>query len=131
MNQVNVLLGYDPRCTFYPKATPNGVVYYYLRYYLPGNIRVSRSVGQNKKEAKRLMFEKNQSLKEGVFDDFDFQRIPDGGLMRVILIGFVGYTYLKMVKRVNLLNDKIDFLKAKFDDLQKQISENKQKRKES
>ena len=77
MNQVNVLLGYDPRCTFYPKATPNGVVYYYLRYYLPGNIRVSRSVGQNKKEAKRLMFEKNQSLKEGVFDDFDFQRIPE------------------------------------------------------
>ena len=57
--------------------------------------------------------------------------ISDGGLMRVILIGFVGYTYLKMVKRVNLLNDKIDFMKAKFDDLQKQISENKQKRKES
>ncbi len=51
--------------------------------------------------------------------------------MRVILIGFVGYTYLKMVKRVNLLNDKIDFLKAKFDDLQKQISENKQKQKDS
>ena len=47
--------------------------------------------------------------------------------MRVILIGFVGYTYLKMVKRVNLLNEKIDFLKANFDDLQKQISENKQK----
>ena len=39
--------------------------------------------------------------------------------------------YLKMVKRVNLLNDKIDFLKAKFDDLQKQISENKQKQKDS
>ena len=57
--------------------------------------------------------------------------ISDGGLMRVILIGFVGYTYLKMVKRVNLLNDKIDFLKAKFDDLQKQISENKQKQKDS
>ena len=64
MNQVNVLLGYDPRCTFYPKATPNGVVYYYLRYYLPGNIRVSRSVGQNKKEAKRLMFEKTRVLKK-------------------------------------------------------------------
>ena len=26
MNQVNVLFGYDPRCTFYPKASPNGVV---------------------------------------------------------------------------------------------------------
>ena len=58
----------------------------------------------------------------GIFETY----ISDGGLMRVILIGFVGYTYLKMVKRVNLLNDKIDFLKAKFDDLQKQISENKQ-----
>ena len=48
MNQVNVLLGYDPRCTFYPKATPNGVVYYYLRYYLPGNIRVSDQLGRIK-----------------------------------------------------------------------------------
>ena len=63
----------------------------------------------------------------GIFETY----ISDGGLMRVILIGFVVYTYLKIVKRVNLLNDKIDFLKAKFDDLQKQISENKQKRKES
>ena len=63
----------------------------------------------------------------GIYEKY----ISDGGLMRVILIGFVGYTYLKIVKRINLLNDKIDFLKAKFDDLQKQISENKQKRKES
>ena len=63
----------------------------------------------------------------GIFETY----ISDGGLMRVILIGFVGYTYLKMVKRVNLLNDKIDFLKAKFDDLQKQVSEKKQKRKNS
>ena len=63
----------------------------------------------------------------GIFETY----ISDGGLMRVILIDFVGYTYLKMVKRVNLLNDNIDFLKAKFDDLQKQISENKQKLKES
>ena len=63
----------------------------------------------------------------GIFETY----ISDGGLMRVILICFVGYTYLKMVKRVNLLNDKIDFLKAKFDDLQKQILENKQKQKDS
>ena len=77
MNQVNVLLGYEPRCSFYPKPTPKGEVYYYLRYYLPGKIRVSRSVTMNKKEARRLMFEKNQSLKEGIFDDFDFERIPD------------------------------------------------------
>ena len=58
----------------------------------------------------------------GIFETY----ISDGGLMRVILIGFVGYTYLKMVKRVNLLNGKIVILKAKFDDLQKQISEKKQ-----
>ena len=63
----------------------------------------------------------------GIFETY----ISDGGLMRVILIGFVGYTYLKMVKRVNLLNDKIDFLKENFDDLQRQISEYKQKRKDS
>ena len=61
----------------------------------------------------------------GIFETY----ISDGGLMRVILIGFVGYTYLKMVKRVNLLNDKIDFLKAQFDDFQEQISENKQNKK--
>ena len=63
----------------------------------------------------------------GIFETY----ISDGGLMRVILIGFVGYTYLKMVNRVSRLNDKIDYLKAKFDDLQKQISENKQKQKDS
>ena len=63
----------------------------------------------------------------GIFETY----ISDGGLMRVILIGFVGYTYLRIVKRVNLLNDKVDFLKEKFDGLQKQISENKQKRKDS
>ena len=63
----------------------------------------------------------------GIFETY----ISDGGLMRVILIGFVCYTYLKMIKRVILMSDKIDFLKAKFDDLQKQISENKQKPNES
>ena len=77
MNQVNVLLGYDPKSAIYPRTNSKGEVKYYLSYYLPGRIRVSRSATQNKKEARRLMFEKNQSLKEGIFDDFDFQRIPD------------------------------------------------------
>ena len=82
-------------------------------------VKTSGSTVQKISESKRFIM--------SIFETY----ISDGGLMRVILIGFVGYTYLKMVKRVNLLNDKIDFLKAKFDDLQKQISENKQKRKES
>ena len=63
MNQVNVLLGYDPKSTIYPRTNAKGKVKYYLRYYLPGRIRVSRSATQNKKEARRLMFEKNQRLK--------------------------------------------------------------------
>ena len=82
-------------------------------------VKTSGSTVQKISESKRFIM--------GIFETY----ISDGGLMRVILIGFVGYTYLKMVKRVNLLNDKIDFLKAKFDDLQKQISENKQKQKDS
>ena len=51
MNQVNVLLGYDPKCITYPRTNAKGEVKYYLRYYLPGRIRVSRSATQNKKEA--------------------------------------------------------------------------------
>ena len=49
MNKWSVPLGYDPRCTIYPKKTIKGMVYYYLRYYLPGGKRVSRSVGGQKK----------------------------------------------------------------------------------
>ena len=49
----------------------------------------------------------------GIFETY----MSDGGLMRVILIVFVCYTYLKMIKRVILTSDKIDFLKAKFEDL--------------
>ena len=35
-NNWSVLLDYDPKCTFYPKRTLKGKVYFYLRYYLPG-----------------------------------------------------------------------------------------------
>ena len=41
MNQVNVLLGYDPKSTIYPRTNAKGEVKYYLRYYLPGRIPVS------------------------------------------------------------------------------------------
>ena len=77
MNNWSVPLGYDPRCTIYPKKTIKGMVYYYLRYYLPGGKRVSRSVGRQKKEARRMMFDKEQRLRLGVFDDFDLRRIPE------------------------------------------------------
>ena len=53
--------------------------------------------------------------------------IADGGFIRLVMIGFVVYMYLKMEKRVIVLNEKIDFLKEGIDDLQKQIHDNKQK----
>ena len=77
MNKWSVLLDYDPKCTFYPKRTSKGKVYFYLRYYLPGGKRVSRAAGEKKIEARILMFEKEQNLRNGIFDDFDLKRIPD------------------------------------------------------
>ena len=77
MNKWSVLLDYDPKCTFYPKRTLKGKVYFYLRYYLPGGKRVSRAAGEKKIEARKLMFEKEQNLRNGIFDDFDLKRIPD------------------------------------------------------
>ena len=52
MNKWSVLLDYDPKCTFYPKRTLKGKVYFYLRYYLPGGKGVSRAAGEKKIEAK-------------------------------------------------------------------------------
>ena len=77
MNKLSVLLGYDPKCTFYPKKTRKGRVFYYLRYYLPGGKRVSRAAGEKKTEARRLMFEKVKNLRNGVFDDSDLKKIPE------------------------------------------------------
>ena len=48
MNKWSVLLDYDPKCTFYPKRTSKGKVYFYLRYYLPGGKRVSLATGEKK-----------------------------------------------------------------------------------
>ena len=54
-----------------------GKGYFYLRYYQPGVKRVSRAAGEKKIEARKLMFEKEQNLRNGIFDDFDLKRIPD------------------------------------------------------
>ena len=77
MNKWSVLLGYDPKCTFYPKKTRKGRVFYYLRYYLPGGKRVSRAADEKKTDARRLMFEKVKNLRNGVFDDSDLEKIPE------------------------------------------------------
>ena len=77
MNKWSIQFGYEPKCTCYPKKTRKGLVFYYLRYYLPGGKRVSKAVGDKKSLARKLMFEKEQNLRKGVFDAFDLKRIPD------------------------------------------------------
>ena len=77
MNKWSVLLDYDPKCTFYPKKTRKGRVFYYLRYYLPGGKRVSRAADEKQTDARRLMFEKVKNLRNGVLDDSDLEKIPE------------------------------------------------------
>ena len=77
MNERSLQFGYEPKCTCYPKKTRKGLVFYYLRYYLPGWKRVSKAVGDKKSLARKLMFEKEQNLRKGVFDAFDLERIPE------------------------------------------------------
>ena len=77
MNEWSMQFGYEPKCTYYPQKTRKGLVFYYLRYYLPGEKRVSKAVGDKKSLARKLMFEKEQNLRKGVFDAFDLERIPE------------------------------------------------------
>ena len=67
MNERSLQFGYEPKCTYYPKKTRKGLVFYYLRYYLPGGKRVSKAVGNKKSLARKLMFEKEQNLRNGIF----------------------------------------------------------------
>ena len=82
MNEWSMQFGYEPKCTCYPKKTRKGLVFYYLRYYLPGGKRVSKAVGDKKSLARKLMFEKEQNLRKGVFDAFDLERIPESKKVR-------------------------------------------------
>ena len=50
---------------------------FYRRYYLLEGKRVSRAAGEKKIEARKLMFEKEQNLRNGIFDDFDLKQISD------------------------------------------------------
>ena len=77
MNERSLKFDNEPKCTCYPKKTQKGLVFYYLRYYLPGGKRVSKAVGDKKSLARKLMFEKEQNLRKGVFDAFDLERIPE------------------------------------------------------
>ena len=73
-----LLAGYKPRVSFYPKTHASGKVDYYVSYYLPGVKRkVARPLYCKKSETKEFMFIHKRRLETHQFDDFDLKRIPE------------------------------------------------------
>ena len=77
-NKSEILVGYRPRVSVYPKTHASGRVDFYVSYYLPGVKRkVARPLHCKKSEARELMFIHERRLRNHQFDDFDLQRIPE------------------------------------------------------
>ena len=77
-NKSEILVGYRPRVSFYPKTHASGRVDFYVTYYLPGvKKKVARPLHCKKSEARELMFIHERRLRNHQFDDFDLQRIPE------------------------------------------------------
>jgi len=77
-NRSEILAGYKPRVSIYPKTHASGKVDYYVSYYLPGVKRkVARPLYCKKSEAKEFMFIHERRLMNLQFDDFDIKRIPE------------------------------------------------------
>ena len=70
------LLGYNPRCSIYPKRRSTGTKYY-ISYYLPNRIRMQRLCHEKKGEARRLMHMKQHELEQGIFDEQDQAKMPE------------------------------------------------------
>ena len=77
-NKSEILVGYRPRVSVYPKTHASGRVDFYVSYYLPGVKRkVARPLHCKKSETRELMFIHERRLRNHQFDDFDLQRIPE------------------------------------------------------
>ena len=77
-NRSEILAGYKPRVSIYPKTHASGKVDYYVSYYLPGvKKKVARPLYCKKSEAKEFMFIHERRLMNLQFDDFDIKRIPE------------------------------------------------------
>ena len=77
-NRSEILAGYKPRVSFYPKTHASGKVDYYVSYYLPGVKRkVARQLHCKKSETRELMFIHERRLRNHQCDDFVLQRIPE------------------------------------------------------
>ena len=76
MTQSSLLLGYEPRCSVYPRKSGKRKVYY-LSYYLPNGERIQRFCQEKKSLATKLRHLKEEELLQGIFDEMDLEKLGD------------------------------------------------------
>ena len=76
MKQSGLLLGYEPRCSVYPRKSGKRKVYY-LSYYLPNGERIQRFCQEKKSLATKLRYLKEEELLQGIFDEMDLEKLGD------------------------------------------------------
>ena len=76
MTQSSLLLGYEPRCSVYPRKSGKRKVYY-LSYYLPNRTRILRFCHEKKSLATKVGYLKEEELLQGIFDEMDLEKLGD------------------------------------------------------
>ncbi len=76
MTQSSLLIGYEPRCSVYPRKSGKRKVYY-LSYYLPNGERIQRFCQEKKSLAVKLRHLKEEELLQGIFDELDLKKLGD------------------------------------------------------
>jgi len=76
MTQSSLLLGYEPRCSVYPRKSGKRKVYY-LSYYLPNGERIQRFCQEKKSLATKVGYLKEEELLQGIFDEMDLEKLGD------------------------------------------------------
>ena len=76
MTQSSLLIGYEPRCSVYPRKSGKRKVYY-LSYYLPNGERIQRFCQEKKSLAVKLRHLKEEELLQGIFDELDLEKLGD------------------------------------------------------
>ena len=76
MTQSSLLIGYEPRCSVYPRKSGKRKVYY-LSYYLPNGERIQRFCQEKKSLAVKLRHLKEEELLQGIFDELDLEKPVD------------------------------------------------------
>ena len=76
MTQSSLLIGYEPRCSVYPRKSGKRKVYY-LSYYLPNGERILRFCHEKKSLATKVGYLKEEQLLQGIFDEMDLEKLGD------------------------------------------------------